>query len=75
MIHQNKLTIIRHSPDTNACVQLTYFLFFILVPPAQFHFGHTKGRGDVDLVNITCAVDHAFPEPILNIYRGKDDTR
>ena len=47
----------------------------IVVAPSQFHFGHTKGRGDVDLVNITCAVDHAYPEPSLKIYQGEGKNR
>ena len=52
------------------------YLFLLLsVPPRNFHFGHTPGRGGVEQVNITCAADHTYPEPILKIFQGQGDRR
>ena len=52
------------------------YLFHLLsVPPHTVHFGHTPGRGGVEQVNITCAADHTYPEPILKIFQGQGDRR
>ena len=45
------------------------------MPPRNIHFGHTPGRGGVEQVNITCAADHTYPEPILKIFHGQGDRR
>ena len=52
-----------------------FILFLFSVKPARFQFGHAKGRGNGDSVNITCAADHAYPEPILKLYQGQGDRR
>ena len=54
---------------------IDYLFLLHLVPPRNIHFGHTPGRGGVEQVNITCAADHTYPEPILKIFHGQGDRR
>ena len=59
----------------NIISSVNYLYLLLLVPPRNFHFGHTPGRSGVDQVNITCAADHTYPEPILKIFQGQGDRR
>ena len=72
-------TIFRYQSNENRVIEIIssidYLFLLHLVPPRNIHFGHTPGRGGVEQVNITCAADHTYPEPILKIFHGQGDRR
>ena len=72
-------TIFRYQSNENRVIEIIssidYLFLLHLVPPRNIHFGHTPGRGGVEQVNITCAADHTYPEPILKIFQGQGDRR
>ena len=79
-VHLIKRNIIfRYQSNQNRVIHIiasiNYLFLLRLVPPRNFHFGHTPGRSGVDQVNITCAADHTYPEPILKIFHGQGDRR
>ena len=65
----------RVSLEIEIISSIDYLFLLLLVPPRNIHFGHTPGRGGVEQVNITCAADHTYPEPILKIFHGQGDRR
>ena len=72
-------TTFRYQSNENRVIEIIssidYLFLLHLVPPRNIHFGHTPGRGGVEQVNITCAADHTYPEPILKIFHGQGDRR
>ena len=72
-------TIFRYQSNENRVIEIIssidYLFLLHLVPPRNIHFGHTPGRGGIEQVNITCAADHTYPEPILKIFHGQGDRR